>query len=82
VVASRLNMTPEHFSRVLHELSSAGLIEVDGRTVRIIDLEGLRGFGSCAPHSGEQAAQGWLARLANHAILGGLQEIRDADQHA
>ena len=45
VVASRLNMTPEHFSRVLHELSSAGLIEVDGRTVRILDLEGLRGYG-------------------------------------
>jgi hypothetical protein len=34
-------MTPEHFSRVLHELSAAGLIEVDGRTVRILDLEGL-----------------------------------------
>jgi CRP/FNR family transcriptional regulator, dissimilatory nitrate respiration regulator len=45
VVASRLNMTPEHFSRVLHELATAGLIEVDGRTVRILDLEGLRGFG-------------------------------------
>jgi CRP-like cAMP-binding protein len=44
VVASRLNMTPEHFSRVLHELSAAGLIEVDGRTVRILDLEGLRGY--------------------------------------
>ena len=45
MVASRLNMTPEHFSRVLHELSAAGLIEVDGRTVRILDLEGLRGYG-------------------------------------
>ena len=44
VVASRLNMTPEHFSRVLHELSAAGLIEVDGRTVRILDLAGLRGY--------------------------------------
>ena len=44
VVASRLNMTPEHFSRVLHELSSAGFIEVEGRTVRILDLEGLRGY--------------------------------------
>jgi CRP-like cAMP-binding protein len=44
VVASRLNMTPEHFSRVLHELQASGLIEVDGRTVRILDLEGLRGY--------------------------------------
>ncbi|MBI1943990.1 MAG: Crp/Fnr family transcriptional regulator [Betaproteobacteria bacterium] len=45
VIASRLNMTPEHFSRILHELSAAGLIEVDGRTVRIPDLERLRGHG-------------------------------------
>ncbi|MCX7960643.1 MAG: Crp/Fnr family transcriptional regulator [Burkholderiales bacterium] len=46
VVASRLNMTPEHFSRVLAELSSAGLIEVRGRTVRILDLERLRRYGA------------------------------------
>jgi len=45
VVASRLNMTPEHFSRVLAELSDAGLIEVKGKTVRILDLEGLRRYG-------------------------------------
>jgi CRP-like cAMP-binding protein len=44
VVASRLNMTPEHFSRVLHDLAAAGLIEVDGRLVRILDIEGLRGY--------------------------------------
>ena len=43
VIASRLNMTPEHFSRVLHVLSVAGLISVDGRTVRVHDLERLRG---------------------------------------
>jgi CRP-like cAMP-binding protein len=42
VIASRLNMTPEHFSRILHELSSAGLIQVAGRTVRIADVERLR----------------------------------------
>ncbi len=42
VIASRLNMTPEHFSRILHDLSSAGLIEVSGRAVRIPDLERLR----------------------------------------
>ena len=45
VIASRLNMTPEHFSRVLHDLSAAGLIAVEGRTVRIPDLERLRGGG-------------------------------------
>ena len=42
VIASRLNMTPEHFSRILHDLSEAGLIEVNGRSVRIPDLERLR----------------------------------------
>jgi len=43
VIASRLNMTPEHFSRILHELAAGGLIEVNGRTVRIPDLARLRG---------------------------------------
>lgn len=42
VLASRLNMTPEHFSRVLHDLSAAGLIEVEGKSVRILDHERLR----------------------------------------
>ena len=46
VIASRLNMTPEHFSRILHELAESGLIEVSGRTVRVIDLERLRGSGA------------------------------------
>jgi CRP-like cAMP-binding protein len=35
-------MTPEHFSRILHDLAASGLIDVDGRTVRIRDLESLR----------------------------------------
>jgi CRP-like cAMP-binding protein len=42
VIASRLNMTPEHFSRILHELCVQGLIEVNGRSVRIPDLARLR----------------------------------------
>ena len=44
IIASRLNLTPEHFSRILHELIAAGLIAVDGRTVTILDLERLRTF--------------------------------------
>ena len=44
VIASRLNLTPEHFSRVLHELTVARLIEVDGRTVRILDVDRLRSY--------------------------------------
>ena len=42
VLASRLNLTPEHFSRILHELSEAGLISVEGRNVHILNIEKLR----------------------------------------
>src|SRR5215471_13017079 len=42
VVASRLNVTPEHFSRILHELVEARLIKVDGRDVTIFDAAKLR----------------------------------------
>jgi CRP-like cAMP-binding protein len=44
IIASRLNLTPEHFSRVLHDLTVAALIEVDGRTVRILDADRLRNY--------------------------------------
>jgi CRP-like cAMP-binding protein len=44
IVASRLNLTAEHFSRILHDLTEAGLITVDGRTVTIPDLERLRTY--------------------------------------
>ena len=44
VIASRLNITPEHFSRILHELTETQLIEVTGRTVRILDMEKLRTY--------------------------------------
>jgi CRP/FNR family transcriptional regulator, dissimilatory nitrate respiration regulator len=44
VVASRLNLTPEHFSRILHELTEAALISVDGREVKILDAAKLRSY--------------------------------------
>jgi CRP/FNR family transcriptional regulator, dissimilatory nitrate respiration regulator len=44
LVASRLSLTQEHFSRILHELISRGLIEVDGRSIRVLDVERLRNF--------------------------------------
>lgn len=44
VVASRLNLTQEHFSRILHELAAEGLIEVHGRSVLIHNMERLRGY--------------------------------------
>ncbi|MDR0478380.1 MAG: Crp/Fnr family transcriptional regulator [Burkholderiaceae bacterium] len=36
-IASRLSMTPEYFSRVLHELESQGLIVIDRREITIPD---------------------------------------------
>ena len=44
VLASRLNLTPEHFSRILSDLSAHGLISVQGRLVTICALDGLRAY--------------------------------------
>jgi len=43
-IASRLNITPEYFSRVLHELSVRELIRVEGRDIHILDADGLRSY--------------------------------------
>lgn len=40
-IASRLSMTPEYFSKVLHELESKGLIEIDKREIRLLDVQRL-----------------------------------------
>jgi CRP-like cAMP-binding protein len=42
IIASRLNLTQEHLSRILHDLSALKLIEVHGRRIRILDLARLR----------------------------------------
>ena len=44
VIASRLNLTPEHFSRILHDLFEAGLIRVEGRSIVILDADALRRY--------------------------------------
>ena len=44
ILASRLNLTPEHFSRILHDLTEAGLIRVEGRSIRILDPDALRRY--------------------------------------
>lgn len=44
VIASRLNLTPETLSRIFHDLTTAGLIEVHGRHVTVRDLPRLRRF--------------------------------------
>ncbi|MBI2290756.1 MAG: Crp/Fnr family transcriptional regulator [Betaproteobacteria bacterium] len=45
IIASRLSLTPEYFSRMLHELIAAGAIAVNGRQVTILDPNRLRNPG-------------------------------------
>lgn len=48
LIASRLNLTQEHFSRILHELVAAGAIGVRGRSVLILNAERLRRRAACS----------------------------------
>ena len=50
-IASRLNLTQSHFSRILRALAALSLIEVSGRSVRMPDVERLRAHaeGGFAP---------------------------------
>ena len=43
-IASLLSLTPEYFSRVLHDLESRGLIKIDRRDIRIIDANRLTAY--------------------------------------
>jgi len=45
-IASRLSLTPEYFSRVLHELEADQLIEIDKREIRILDVKRLAQYGA------------------------------------
>lgn len=42
VIASRLAIQPETFSRILTRLSASGLIEVKGNDISLLDVQGLR----------------------------------------
>lgn len=44
-IASQLNLSPEHFSRILHELAAASLLQVQGRRITVPDLNRLRRAG-------------------------------------
>jgi CRP-like cAMP-binding protein len=44
LIASRLALTGEHFSRILHELTSERLIRVEGAKVTIADVSRLRHY--------------------------------------
>lgn len=43
-IASRLSLTPEYFSRVLHELEAAGMVRIDKRDVHILDPKRLAAY--------------------------------------
>lgn len=45
IIASRLNLTPEYFSRMLHELIADGTIAVNGRQITVLDPNRLRDPG-------------------------------------
>lgn len=45
VIASRLSITPETFSRTLHGFSEKGIIRVDGNRVEILNLVALHALG-------------------------------------
>lgn len=44
-IASRLSLTPEYFSKVLHELEAAGLICIDKRDIQILSPASLARYG-------------------------------------
>lgn len=44
IIASRLNLSPEHFSRVLHDLIDNHMISMSGRIITILDVEKLRHY--------------------------------------
>jgi CRP-like cAMP-binding protein len=55
VIASRLDLTHEHFSRILRDLTEAGLISVEGPTVIIRDVQRLRQVAAGSEGNGPSA---------------------------
>lgn len=44
LVASRLAMQPETFSRVIHDLKEQGILDVQGRNLHVCDVKALKSF--------------------------------------
>lgn len=45
VIASRVSIKPETFSRILHNLAREGIISIHGKTIQVHAIERLRSFG-------------------------------------
>ncbi|WP_153146951.1 Crp/Fnr family transcriptional regulator [Dechloromonas sp. H13] len=63
IIASQLNLTQEHFSRLLRQLSEHGMIVVDGRQISVPDVGRLRryrdsGAGHCVNRGTRSAGRG------------------------
>ena len=63
IIASRLSLTQEHFSRLLRNLSESGMIAVEGRLIRIPDVARLSryldsGAAHCTNRSGRSSGRG------------------------
>lgn len=56
IVASRLNLTHEHFSRILRDLAQAGLIRMKSRQIEILDIARMRTLGGSNDTSGAAPA--------------------------
>jgi CRP-like cAMP-binding protein len=55
-VAAQLRLTPEHFSRLLHDMVAAGLLEVHGRHITVPDVRRLRASAGKLPRTPPSAA--------------------------
>jgi len=44
MIASRLSLSPEYFSRVLHDMAHRGMVGIAGRSITILDIERLRAY--------------------------------------
>ena len=82
-IASRLSLTPEYFSRVLHELEAAGLVRIDKRDVHILDVQRLD-RPAHVPVLGEQAGAAlWRVRRLRYLsqVPVALEEIWFQAEH-
>lgn len=73
IIASRLSLTQEHFSRLLRQLSETGMIAVEGRHIHIPDVQRLRqyldsGAGHGVNRAGRSSGRGRAAAPERLAV--------------
>jgi CRP-like cAMP-binding protein len=72
VLASRLNITHEYFSRLLNELAACGLLSVNGRNIHLKDLNRLRQYATDSDLPTEQPdLQRAMAKVQGSVALSG-----------